>query len=190
MDLQKIITSLFIGVGILTLNANRTGVPQAVTGAPGESGFSCNACHNGGNFNTNIGLKIMETDSNVVSQYTPGEEYILEIDVNGQNNPKSFGFQLVALDSMQNDMSQWKLTGDQVRQINLLNRRYLVQSSAKASGKFYVNWTAPSDYNGHVEFYYSGLAVNLNGNTSGDSHATGKRSFPSDAISSISSTLP
>lgn len=155
---------------LVLLLSNATGVPQAVTGAPGESGLSCNACHSGGNFNTSVQTQLIK-DGVPVNAYQPGESYQLRVVVSGDNNPKAYGFQLVALRADNNaDVGVWSNLGERVRTRNLLNRVYLQQSSPKTDGIFTAQWRAPMTDVGPVRFYFSGLAVNSNGNISGDQH--------------------
>lgn len=166
---------LFFGGILFLFLSNSSGVPQAVTKAPGESGQNCGACHSGGNFNSAITLTVKDTDGNVVNSYKPGQNYQLEVKVTGQNNPRSFGFQMVSLsDSGNKDMGNWSDLGQRVKSITLLQRKYLVQSSAKMDGIFTATWKAPSADTSNISFYYSGLAINLNGNTNGDSPVSGK----------------
>ena len=177
----------FIFGGVVALIANSSGVPQAVTQAPGETGFSCNACHTpAGNYSPTISLDIMDQDSTVVTGYTPGQKYILQINIAGQNNPKAYGFQMVSLANTNNaDMGVWSNLGTKVKQQNLLNRKYLVQSGAKSDGKFTMQWQAPETDKDTISFYFAGLAINQNGNTGGDSHTVGKLALP--VISNVSS---
>lgn len=175
-------------VGVILLLSNASGVPQVVTGAPGESGFSCNACHSGGNYNTQIQAMLLK-DGNPVSTYIPGETYQLRVSVSGMNDPRSFGFQLVCLKGSDNsDLGIWSQLGDRVRTRTMINRVYLQQSNPKADGVFTANWKAPSDDVGPVNFYYSGLAVNLNGNTTGDQHAVSSFSIAAANTSSTDNT--
>ena len=153
-------------------------------GAPGESGFSCNACHSGGNFSTQIRIDLLQ-DGNPVSAYQPGETYQLRVQISGQNNPKSFGFELVCLKASDNsDLGAWSQLGDRVRTRTMLNRSYLQQSAPKTDGIFTANWKAPLADVGPVNFYFSGLAVNLNNNITGDQHAMSSFTLPSFGTSS------
>jgi hypothetical protein len=188
---QLIIYSAFY-CGILLLIANAGGVPQAVTKAPGEANHnSCATCHTpAGNFNPMITLDVLKSDSTKVTRYTPGETYIMRLTVKGSNAPKAYGFQMVSLDSLNNnDQGIWSQLGDRVRQQNLTvqgkARKYLVQSGAKTNGVFTANWKAPSTNIGKVKFYFTGLAINSNGNTSGDSNVFGQITLNPEGTSSI-----
>ena len=61
--------------GMWFLMSNASGVPQAVTKAPGEATHnSCATCHDvKGNFEPSIALDVMKSDSTVINAYTPGE---------------------------------------------------------------------------------------------------------------------
>lgn len=171
--------------GASLLLSNSGGVPQAVTKAPGESGKNCNACHDGGNYNTSVELLVKDSMNNPVFTYNPNYLYQLEVKVSGENNPKSYGFQLVSLaDSDNKDVGIWSELGQRVKIINLLQRKYLVQSSAKQDGMFTMKWKAPASDIGTVSFYFSGMAVNLNGDITGDSPVSNKVTLSSPMISS------
>ncbi len=167
------------------LISNQSGVPQAVTMAPGESGFGCNACHNQpGNYETDIILDVMTLDSQVVTSYIPNGDYITRISVRGTNGAKSYGFQMVSLSETGNvDMGKWSSLGSRVKQVTLLNRKYLEQSNSKDDGLFYANWKAPASDLGNVKFYFSGLSINKNGNTNGDTNKSDSFTLYSPATS-------
>ena len=168
-------TIAFVGA-IAVLMSNAGGVPQAVTLAPGESGITCNGCHNpSGSFVPQIGLEVLDAAGQAVTSYIPGAVYDVKVAVSGTNSPKAFGFQMTSLaDNGNADMGVWSSLGQRVRQVTLIGRKYLVQSSPKVDGIFTTKWTAPTEDKGNISFYFAGLAVNLSGNTSGDNHVTGK----------------
>ncbi len=165
----------FVGA-ITILLSNAGGVPQAVTLAPGESGRTCNECHtSAGSFVPQISVEVMNADSQVVTSYIPGIQYNISVKVSGTNNPKAYGFQMTSIaDNANVDMGLWSNLGQRVKQITLIGKKYLVQSSPKVDGVFTTKWTAPSEDKGNISFYFAGLAVNLNGSNSGDNHVNGK----------------
>jgi hypothetical protein len=174
----------FLGAGWFLLS-NASGVPQAVTKAPGEANHnSCASCHTtAGNFNTSIQLEVLNPDSMVVANYIPGQTYILRLKVSGTNNPKAYGFQMACLDSLTNsDFGVWSVLGEKVKQQNLnvsgKARKYLVQSAPKANGVFTANWKAPASDVGKIKFYFTGLAINQNGNANGDNNKFGSLTLP------------
>jgi hypothetical protein len=180
-----LLSVLFFSSVLFLFLSNSSGVPQAVTKAPGESGFNCGACHSGGNYNAQIQLDVKDTSGNIIQQYLPDEIYNMEVTVSGVNNPRSFGFQMVSLANADNkDVGIWSDLGQRVKTITLLQRKYVVQSSPKQDGVFTMKWKAPATDIGSVSFYFSGMAVNLNGNVNGDSPVSGKLTLPSPSTSS------
>ena len=173
-------------VAITILLSNAGGVPQAVTLAPGESGVSCNTCHNTpGNFVPQIGLEVKDALGQVVTSYIPGAQYDLKVVVSGTNSPKAYGFQMTSLaDNGNTDMGVWSNLGQRVKQITLIGSKYLEQSSPRVDGIVKTKWTAPSQDKGNISFYFAGLAVNLSGNDSGDNHVTGKLTLSPSQTSS------
>lgn len=191
---QYSIITIFLSA-IYLLLANATGVPQAVTKAPGEANNnSCATCHTtAGNFNTTIALEVLNSSNLPVQSYNLGEIYTVKVQVTGTNNPKAYGFQMSCQDSLTtSDLGVWSDFGDRVKQQNLTvlgkQRKYLVQSAAKTDGTFTAKWKAPNTNVGKVKFYYSGLSVNLNGNTSGDNNVFSQLTLNSPEISSTYTT--
>jgi hypothetical protein len=185
MNNRIIVILGWIGAAFIMLSSSG-GVPQAVTKAPGESGSNCSACHSGGaTFNPQTEFELKDAAGIITDRYIPGQVYRLQLRVKGSNSPKTFGFQMVSLaDNGNTDMGKWSLLGEKVKQITLLNRKYLVQSAPKADGRFEVSWTAPATDIGDISFYYSGLASNLNGNNSGDATVSGKTTIKPVSTSS------
>ncbi len=178
-------------VSTWSLMSNSSGVPQGVTGSPAEASHnSCGTCHDSpSNYVPSVSLQILNQNQNVVTTYKPGESYTLRVQVSATNNPKSFGFQLSTLDLATNtDQGAWSQFGDRVKQLNLTiqqkERKYIVQSSPKENGLFTATWKAPASDKGAISFYYAGLAVNLNGSNSGDTHVTGQLTLQSQSTSS------
>ncbi|MFZ1705191.1 MAG: choice-of-anchor V domain-containing protein [Saprospiraceae bacterium] len=171
----------------LLLLSNASGVPQAVTMAPGESGKNCGACHIGGNHNTTVQLTVKDLNGELINQYSPSTKYQLEVKVLGENNPKSYGFQMVSLSELdQKDMGNWSSLGQKVKNQTMLQRKYLVQSGHKQDGIFTMQWTAPTTDIGSVVFYFSGLTVNLNGDITGDTPTSNRLTLASPTTSSDS----
>jgi hypothetical protein len=198
MLIQKSIKTLIIAGAFFILLSNSTGVPQAVSKAPGESNHnSCATCHSpGNNFNPEINIVLLDQDSNTVSQYTPGQVYTAAVTVSGTNSPRGYGFQMTCLDSLTlTDQGVWSDFGDRVRQINLRplgnNRRYVTQSGTSSTGVFTMRWTAPAEDIGPVTFYYTGLAVNLNRTTTGDDNVFDSKTFyPATSSANSSADQP
>lgn len=173
MILRFILLLAGLGIVYFVFTSNSGGPQSPLTGAPGESGSSCNMCHGSGNYVTMVNIDLLTQDSLVVNSYSSNQTYIVRLRVSGTNGPKGFGFQLVALDETTNsDMGLWSKLPANAREITMLSRKYLVHSSPSTSGLYYFHWTAPSTNQGNIKFYAAGLAANLNGSTNGDKHAT------------------
>lgn len=190
-------SSVFMLAGMVVILANSGGVPQAVSKAPGEANHnSCATCHTpSGSFNTSISMHVLNAQMDTVSSYLPNETYTVNVQVSATNNPKAFGFQMVALDSLTNtDMGNWGTLGERVKKQNLTvggkQRVYLVQSSPKTNGAFTVQWKAPASDKGKIKFYMAGLAINQNGNTSGDNNKVGTFTLNSPMSSSTFEDRP
>lgn len=191
MSKKQVLVTGILTAGMWFLMSNATGVPQAVTKAPGEANHnSCATCHDvKGNFEPSIALDVMKSDSTIVNTYNPGETYIVRIRVSATNNPKAYGFQMSSLDSLTNsDMGVWSGFGEKVKQQTLFvlqkQRKYLVQSAPKTNGIFTANWKAPASDVGKIKFYFAGLAINQNGGTNGDNNVFGQHTLNSPATSS------
>lgn len=182
--IHNTIKAILLSGLLFLLLSNSTGVPQAVSKAPGEANHnSCRTCHSpGNNYNPEIQLILLNADSNAVSHYIPGQVYTARVTVSGDNSPRGFGFQMTCLDSITlSDQGVWSNFGARVRQINLNplgnSRRYVTQSATSPSGIFTMRWTAPQQDAGPVTFYYTGLAVNLNRTTTGDDNVFDSRTI-------------
>jgi hypothetical protein len=154
---------------IFTSNASGPGAVQGIdrTGSPVGSG-SCHSCHSGGNFGTQVSLALRK-DNQIVTQYEPGESYTLRITINTTNNPQRYGFQAVALIEDNNaNAGSFGSPPSGTRITNIANRNYFEHSSPRNSNNISIEWTAPVEGTGNVQFYAAGNAVNNNGDPSGD----------------------
>jgi hypothetical protein len=104
---------------------NTSGSPPGKTGAPGES--NCTMCHagsvNDGSLTSNI------TYDGTNNEYIPGNTYSMNFSIT--NGSQKNGFQLVVLDSLQNnDVGTLSVTDLPNTKINANNRTYLNHTSA------------------------------------------------------------
>ena len=163
---------LFFLVGLFLIFNSSAAGPGAVqgedrTGSPVGSA-SCNSCHSGGNFGTQISLALQKNGQSV-TQYEPAESYTLRITINTTNNPQRYGFQAVALGGEENANAGTFGSPPSGTQItNISNRNYFEHSSPRNSNSISIEWTAPIEGAGEVLFYAAGNAVNNDGDTSGD----------------------
>ncbi|MEY3322177.1 MAG: hypothetical protein RLZZ417_1760 [Bacteroidota bacterium] len=177
---------------IFLSNASGAGNAQGAdrTGSPIGIG-TCGSCHDGGNFSPVINVSLLEGDQQV-TRYIPGKLYQIKVTIEGKNNPKEYGFQLVALSGSNHQQAgNFGQAPAGFRQIILDNRKYIEQSSPRTTNSFLIPWTAPSSGTGVVRFYASGLVTNNNNGTGGDSpiHLTTPVSV-SESVSSFISTIP
>lgn len=178
-----------LGTAYFIFTSNSGGPQSPLTGAPGETGTSCNMCHGTGNYNTTVDIDLMTQDSLIVSTYQPNQTYIVRLRVSGTNNPKGYGFQLVCLDELTNsNMGVWSKLPSNIREINMLSRKYLVHSSPSTSGLYYFHWNSPTSDKGNIKFYSAGLSANLNGTTTGDKHGTLVKTIPFNNTTSTDDT--
>lgn len=183
--------SLFI-VSSVVFMANRSG-RAAVSGngattAPGESGTYCGSigCHFNGSFNPEATIRLLDRDSMPVESYSPSEKYIIELSATHTGNPAGYGFQFVALRSVDNaGIGGYEDFPNRVRAINIGDRVYVEHSNILSTNPIYLDWEAPSDGTGDVDFYAAINVVNGNGSSSGDGADTTRIKIVEDQLSSV-----
>ena len=172
-------TSLIILITYFLLTSSSGGrasvANQGNTGAPGES-TTCVSCHGGSQFGAvSINIEVRDQGTGaLISDYTPGTTYDLSITIiNTSGSPNAYGFQLTALDQSNSPIAGYSNLGTNVQQATLGNgKTYIEHNGPSTSNVFQVEWTAPVQGTGAVNFYASGNAVNGTGNTGGDGAAT------------------
>jgi len=155
---------------------------QGLTGASWDNaGRTCSRCHSGGGFDASTSISLL-SGSNPVTQYTPGANYTLQLKVTSNSGNPSYGFCLMAATTSDNtDINTWGTIPTGARKNTVLSRHYIEQTSARtatstsptSSYTIDVPWTAPASGTGNISFYASGLAVNNNNSTGGDSPTPG-----------------
>ena len=155
---------------------------QGLTGASWDNaGRTCSRCHSGGGFNASTSISLL-SGSNPVTEYTPGANYTLQLKVTAASGNPSFGFCLMAATTNGNtDINTWGTIPTGARKNTVLSRHYIEQTSARSatsttptsSYTIDVPWTAPAAGTGSISFYASGLAVNNNNSTGGDTPTPG-----------------
>lgn len=152
----------------------RSGGPAAVlsqdrTGGPVSVG-TCAACHGGGAFSPTISLSVLNDADEEVTSYVPGDDYTFEFTVTA-GFADGYGMQGVALNDANAQAGTFGIPTSANTQITPLSGRSYLEHDGVAVGPSYVfssPWTAPLSGTGNVTIYSIGLAVNLNGSTSGD----------------------
>jgi hypothetical protein len=156
-------STLFVSssVNVTANRGDRTGSPLSFGG--------CSDCHNNGAFSPTIELSLLK-DGNPVSEYLPGEEYVLKYVMNA--NSPGFGFQATALLGNNSKAGQLSALSSNVTIRNLNNVSYAEHSSPSTSNTFEMTWVAPSAGSGTVTFYSGGVAANLASGSLGDNGTT------------------
>ena len=162
-------------------NRDRSGSPD------GDN--PCSQCHSSGAFSPQVNLTVADADGNQVTSYIPGENYFLSYSVSGTGS-SSYGFQSTVLTAANENAGTFINAGTQVQietvsNANVTNRSVVEQSSPSSSGEFSAEWTAPTEGTGEVTFYFSGVAVNGNGLSSGDGYVGGTLNLAEDTDSSV-----
>ena len=175
----------------LTSVSNRLGRANLTGGgsttAPGETGQYCGAfgCHFSDAFDVEAKLQLLSLDSMPVSVYTPGEEYIISVDADRTGFPTAYGFQIVGLSSQDDSgLAGFHDFPERVREVMINDRQYVEQSNRIPQIPIYLNWTAPEEGTGTVDFYAVVNAVDGNGTSNGDGADSTRLQIPEDIMSS------
>jgi len=151
----------------------------------------CSQCHSAGALSPVVSLEITDADGNEVTDYIPEMTYMLSYTVSGTGSDVH-GFQSTVLTDGNENAGTFVNPGTQVQFDTVTNdavtdRAVAEQSSPSASGEFVTEWTAPAAGAGEITIYYSGVAANGNGSTSGDGYAGGSMTLTEDTEISIPS---
>jgi hypothetical protein len=156
-----------VGGTALNGNGDRTGSPIA-------SG-TCAVCHSGGSYGT-VAAVITVTDvmGAPVTAFVAGETYMIAVEVtHTSGSPGGYGFQLTLLDSNNDYLGAFSVPSAGSGLFGPNNQGFWESNTSNVTNSFTVLWDAPA-VNTTVGIYVSGLAVNVNGSTSGDSSSLGE----------------
>ena len=170
---MKFIYSLFscLLITILFLaNSGGAGAQQGIdrTGSPVGIG-SCASCHNSGTFAPTLKVELLD-GADVVTTYQPGKDYQLSILIEATDGtPSGYGFQAVALSGADNVGTGTFAEPGIGKTLTTINDRiYVEQSETSNENIFLLDWTAPQEDMGDINFYVGGNAVDGGGSTVGD----------------------
>ena len=170
-----------IGITLLTSNASGPASNgNRATGAPGDGSNTCVSCHNGnGNFgNVSIDLSMTDQNGNLKSEYVPDSVYEIKVTVNNSmGSPAGYGFQMICLDSDDDNYDGWDNPSSNAQLSTSASRDYVEHDGISSSNEFTVDWTAPSEGSGEITFYVGANAVNGTGGTDMDRAAIDNFSF-------------
>lgn len=180
--------SLFISLASIGFFVALTG---AVLSDNGKAGYTnspsegnCTSCHN--SFAVNSGTGSTTLLSNIpATGYVPGTTYNMTLRVK-QTSRSLFGLGLEALTSTNQNAgtlvitnsAKTRLANATVSGVSRKNVTHQLNGGASQDSMLFTfNWTAPAAGTGAVKFYYSGMAANGTGSTSGDYVYTGNTTF-------------
>jgi hypothetical protein len=173
MSIHRHIALLFAMAALWAVNAaySSSNPPTGASGAPGEVSCQTSGCHSGGNFTGAASL------SGLPDTVVAGQTYAITL--THASNANRAGFQLTALDGS-NSRAGDLLAGTGSGLAVASGRQYIRHTSARVlsggSTNWMFNWTAPSAASGNdVTFYFTSLAANGNGSTSGDNVLIGNK---------------
>lgn len=173
MSIQRHLVLLFALAAIWAVNGaySSSNPPTGASGAPGEVSCQTSGCHSGGTFTGTASL------SGLPDTVVAGQTY--NITLTHASNANRAGFQLTALDGSNNRAGDL-MAGTGSGLANASGRQYVRHTSPRVlsggSTNWMFNWTAPSSASGNdVTFYFTSLAANGNGSTSGDNVLIGNK---------------
>lgn len=166
-----------IGIlGLFVILQGRAGGPATVqdlqvTGAPGNGTCANTGCHTQGAFEPTVSMSLF-LGANLVAKYDPGITYTLRV-INSpiQGIPQRYGFQAVALNSVNAQAGDWGTLAAGQQVATLASKKYVEHSAPAVNGVFEVPWVAPAAGTGTVTFYAASVAANNNGQNTGDGMA-------------------
>ena len=166
--------SLMLGTGVLglALIASSSGVAEQQgrnrTGEPGTSN-TCNQCHGGASYGATTEISVLDPNTgSAVTEYLPGEQYVLEVAIGG-SSPR-FGMQATAVDAAGGNAGSFSNPSSNTQLEEVDGRHIFEHNSATTINTFSVDWTAPAT-GGDVTIYASGLAAGGSGSSAGDEYA-------------------
>ncbi|MCC6413291.1 MAG: T9SS type A sorting domain-containing protein [Saprospiraceae bacterium] len=166
-----ILGMLALWFGLTTGMRNPQNPPLASTGAPGENTCQRSGCHGGGSFTGGVLL------TGLPDTIVAGQVYSLTLTHN--SNATRAGFQITCLDSL-NVRAGTLAAGTGSNLASASGRQYVRHSTFKTlsagTTSWNFSWTAPDSAAGDfAKFYFTSLAANGNGNTSGDNVLTANK---------------
>lgn len=164
-----LLTSLVLSIGFLSLS-NSGGRGAAAnsdsTGSP-LSTVNCTNCHVGGDFGIDLSLSLLD-GTTAITEYVPGQDYTVQININTNVTPDLYGFQAVALTGQDNLNAGTFGEAPMRTQFSEVNNRTYLEHFDLTEDTIKISWTAPEAGSGDVRFYAAANAVNGNGSTAGD----------------------
>lgn len=181
MKIRLVYFLFFALLGAAVLMGNKNGRASQAnvgnTGAPGDETIggtsrTCMSCHNTGPITAALGISVLDSANNSVTQFVPGQVYTARVTITASGtNLQGYGFQMIALRNSNNtDLDGFSDIGtNNYKIVSISNgRTYAEHDNVSNANTFNVRWTAPVAGTGPVTFYAAGNGVNKNNNSSGD----------------------
>ena len=158
---------------------------------------NCSFCHNGvpSYDSTNFILQ-MGTDSSSMSNvlsgvttYTPGTQYFMR--VKGTTPSPVYGFELTADDTSNTgtDVTNFAILNPTNTSLLSVSYNFVAHHNATNNNEWTFMWTAPTNYQGLVTFYYAGNDGVAGDTTGGDHIFLASKSISSSGANGISSPV-
>ncbi len=162
--------TLSVFLCLVVLLGWRRNPPDLRTGATSTSTCASSSCHNQGQTDIEGSLALM----GLPEELNAGETYNLTVEITmSEGMAERAGFQMVVLDSDQNGVGTFVVSGDEVNLSSTNDIQHVDHKDAKAfSGntvEYEMNWTAPNDSSPDVwTFYAVAILANGDGDRTGD----------------------
>ena len=159
---------LAVSAGVIGLVASSQGVAEAQnrdrTGAPGSDPV-CTSCHNGST-SANASFEVIDAATQgTVTEYVPGQEYLVRMVIAGGDASSLYGMQSTAVLADGSNAGAFSAPSSNA-QLQDVDGRHIVEHNASSSANvFEVSWTAPEAGSG-------------NGSTNGDGYLAATLSVP------------
>jgi len=175
---------LFGLIVYIALLGNRSGSPAGRTGAPGESTCASSSCHN---VDLNTGSATINVTLNTDQMtYRLGETHQIAIAIDSAQVEGRNGFEIVALDTLNNNVGAWILAGADKRERSSDGRNYITHTTdGSAQAAWEIDWQAPETDVGAVTFYVAVNDANNNGGRTGDDIYTTSLAVEAAIVSSV-----
>jgi len=175
MNRFKVATIFLLFFACLGLMSNSPGratqTGNGASGAPGQGTCGNAGCHAAGNFDPSIDIIVLDEAGDEVDSYYPGDSYKVRVTVTaGTGMPAAYGFQMLALDMEENDISLWSNPTSNAHIVPIGDLTYIEHNAPSNSNIFEIDWTSDSnlDATNYMDFYVAGNAVNGNGSPGQD----------------------
>jgi hypothetical protein len=171
--LSQVVVLLSATSILIVFNASSNGRGnEDRTGAPGSSG-TCASCHGGSsNLNGQLSLELLDkATSTVVTEYIPGNKYIVSIKATGTST--KMGFQSTVLNSSNQNIGSISNPSAGAA-VYTSGRNIAGHTAASSTGTWNYEWTAPTTDQGAASIYGISVISNKNNSDNGDQVVTNK----------------